>query len=190
MTTDDMMHIFYLAILLVSVTGWMLVEYRQKMGQALRVLLAWGMIFLGLGVGYGLWHDLRHDIMPVQQVEGGRVVIPRARDGHYYLRLKINGQSIQFMADTGASNIVLSPEDARALGIAPESLRFLGEAQTANGSVRTARIKLPEVELGPFQDTDVTAYVNEADMNGSLLGMDYLGLFSISIQGDEMILQR
>lgn len=190
MTTDDMMRMLYLGVLLASVTGWVLVEYRQKMGQALRVLLAWAMIFLGLGVGYGLWNDLRRDIMPMQQVEGGRVVIPRAQDGHYYLHLKINGQTVQFMADTGASNIVLSPEDARTLGIDPESLRFLGEAQTANGTVRTARISLPEVELGPFQDSNVTAYVNESEMNGSLLGMDYLGLFSITLQGDEMILQR
>lgn len=148
------------------------------------------MIFLGLGVGYGLWHDLRRDIMPFQQVEGGRVVIPRAPDGHYYLSLNINGQTVAFMADTGASNIVLSPKDARSLGIDPAGLRFLGQAQTANGPVRTARITLPEVELGPFNDSNVIAYVNEAEMTGSLLGMDYLGLFSITMQGDEMILQR
>jgi aspartyl protease family protein len=148
------------------------------------------MIFLGLGVGYGLWHDLRRDIMPFQQVEGGRVVIPRAPDGHYYLSLNINGQTVAFMADTGASNIVLSPKDARSLGIDPAGLRFLGQAQTANGPVRTARITLPEVELGPFNDSNVIAYVNEAEMDGSLLGMDYLGLFSITMQGDEMILQR
>ncbi len=190
MTTDDLMRVVYLGLLLVSVTGWVLVEYRQKMGHALRVLLAWAMIFLGLGVGYGLWHDLRRDIMPFQQIEPGRVLIPRAPDGHYYLSLNINGQTVAFMADTGASNIVLSPEDARSLGIDPASLRFLGQAQTANGPVRTARITLPEVELGPFRDSDVIAYVNEAEMNGSLLGMDYLGLFSITMQGDEMILQR
>ena len=40
MTTDDLMRVVYLGLLLVSVTGRVLVEYRQKMGQALRVLLA------------------------------------------------------------------------------------------------------------------------------------------------------
>lgn len=190
MSTEDFMRVVYLGALLAAITGWMLVEYRKRMGQALRILLAWAMIFLALGAGYGLWHDLKRDIMPMQQVQGGQVVMPRAPDGHYYLHLKINGQVLEFMVDTGASNIVLSPADAAKLGIDPESLRFLGVAQTANGTVRTARIKLPEVELGPFQDSNVTAYVNESEMDGSLLGMDYLGRYKISIQGDEMILQR
>lgn len=190
MNGDNYAQILYLGLILAAVTGWALVEYRQRMGQALRVVMAWGMIFLGLAAGYGLWHDLRRDIMPEQIVQPGRVVIPRAQDGHYYLRVAINGRDVAFMVDTGASNIVLSPSDARSLGIDLSKLHFFGQASTANGDVRTARITLSKVELGPFHDTDVTAYVNEADMQGSLLGMDYLGQFSISIQGDEMILQR
>lgn len=190
MSSDDYLRIVYLVLILASVSGWVMVEYRNRMGQALRTLMAWGLIFLGLGAGYGLWHDLRRDIMPMQQVEGGKMVVPRGPDGHYHLQLDINGQSIGFMVDTGASNIVLSPADAASLGIDPASLRFLGSAETANGTVRTARVTLPSVTLGPYHDTDLRAYVNEADMQGSLLGMDYLGLFSISIQGDQMILQR
>jgi aspartyl protease family protein len=190
MNGDIYAQIVYLGLILAAVTGWVMVEYRQRMGQALRVLLAWGMIFIGLAAGYGLWHDLRRDILPDQMVEASRVVIPRAQDGHYYLRVEVNGKDIAFMVDTGASNIVLSPSDAQALGIDTSTLEYFGEADTANGVVRTARIVLDKVKLGPFQDQAVRAYVNQADMQGSLLGMDYLGLFSISIQGDEMILTR
>ena len=94
------------------------------------------------------------------------------------------------MADTGASNMVLSTQDAERLGIDPASLVYLGQAQTANGIVRTARVELPEIALGPFRDTDFPAWVNEGEMGMSLLGMEYLGLYRVEIAGDQMILRR
>jgi aspartyl protease family protein len=53
--------------------------------------LAWGLIFLGMVAGYGLWADIRRDVMPVQTIAAGEVVVPRSADGHYYLTLTING---------------------------------------------------------------------------------------------------
>jgi aspartyl protease family protein len=44
--------------------------------------------------------------------------------------------------------------------------------------------------LGPFRDAVVVAQVNETDMAGSLLGMDYLGQFSVTMAADKMILTR
>ncbi len=191
MESDQVGLLIYLGLLLAAVAGWIMVEYRQRLGQALRVALAWGMIFIGLMAGYGLWNDISNSAAPRQALgQAGELIIPRAQDGHYYMRILVNGQEITFMADTGATNIVLSPADAQALGMPPEDLRFLGEAVTANGTVRTARVALDAVSLGPFQDRDVTAFVNEADMDTSLLGMDYLGRFAIEIAGERMILRR
>lgn len=128
----------YLAVILVALGGWALVEFRQRMGQALRMAMAWGLIFVGVAAGYGLWTDIRQDVMPMQTLtDGGEVSVPRAADGHYYLTLAIDGTPVPFMVDTGASGMVLSLDDARRLGLEPESLSFLGEAQTANGVVRT-----------------------------------------------------
>lgn len=181
----------YLVLLLIAVGGWVMVEYRTRIGQALRVALAWGMIFLGVAAGYGLWQDIRHDIIPRQMVtETGAVEIPRAADGHYYLQLEIGGQAVMFLADTGATNVVLSPEDARRLGIDPSGLTYTGQAMTANGMVRTARVRLNDVQLGPFSDDSLAVWVNEAEMDGSLLGMDYLGRFRIEIARDRMVLRR
>lgn len=191
MGENDIGRLIYLGLLLAAIAGWVLIEYRKNMGQALRLTLAWGMIFLGVMAGYGVWTDLRQDAMPRQMVsEAGDVVIPVSQDGHYYLRLNINGQDILFMADTGATNVVLSKADAAALGIEMDSLNFFGEAMTANGPVRTARVKLPEVVLGPFRDQDVTAWVNEGDMDMSLLGMDYLGTFRVQIEAGQLVLSR
>ncbi len=190
MSGDSFGSLIYLALLLAALGGWALVEYRARMGEMLRVAAAWGLIFLAVAAGYGIWGDIRRDIRPQQEVLAGSVMIPRAQDGHYYLSLNVNGQTITMMADTGASGIVLSQADAQALGIDLSSLRYLGTAMTANGEVRTARVKLSSITLGPFSDSDVTAFVNEGAMDGSLLGMEYLGRFTIALKNDQMELTR
>jgi len=183
--------LIYLGILVVAIGGYLLVEFRGRFGQLARGLMAWGLLFVGVMAGYGLWTDMRTQINPRQAVmASGSIDLPRAPDGHYYLTLKISGKPIQFMVDTGASNVVLSQSDARKLGIDPASLVYLGSASTANGVVRTARISLSDVALGPIHDPQLTAYVNDGEMDGSLLGMDYLHRFRIEIAGDKMVLKR
>ena len=86
--------------------------------------------------------------------------------------------------------MVLSLSDARRLGLDPSSLAFIGQARTANGIVRTARVTLSDVSLGPYRDDRISAVVNEGDLDTSLLGMAYLGRYSVEITGGEMILRR
>jgi len=190
MDGDSIARLAYFGLLLVALAGWVFAEYRARMGFALRSAMAWAMIFVGAMAGYGLWQDIRTDIHPAQTATTDLIEVPRAEDGHYYLTLTISGTKITFMVDTGASNVVISKSDARHLGIDPDSLLYLGEANTANGVVRTARIRLSAVKLGPFEDAALEAWVNEGDMDGSLLGMEYLGRFRIEISGNRMILTR
>jgi aspartyl protease family protein len=191
MDGETLARVGYLAIILVAVGGWALIEFRQRMGQALRMAMAWGLIFVGIVAGYGLWFDIRRDVMPVQAVAADGVIeVPRSPDGHYYLTLRINGTPIRFMVDTGASGMVLGDRDAQKLGIDRESLMFLGQANTANGVVRTARVTLPEVELGPFRNRNFRAFVTEGELSQSLLGMDYLGQFRMEFAGNRLILRQ
>ncbi len=191
MDGEDFGRLLYLGLLLAAVGGWRLVEYRGRLGVALRTAMAWGLIFVGVMAGYGLWNDLRRADAPRQMMTtGGEVVLPRAADGHYYLTLTIDGTDLPFMVDTGATSVVLSRDDARMLGIDPDTLAYLGEANTANGTVRTARVTLTDVRLGEIVDDRLTAQVNDGDMEGSLLGMEYLGRFRIEIDGDRMVLKR
>lgn len=191
MDSDTLARIAYLSLLLTAVGGWALVEFRGRLGFALRTALAWAMIFVGVMAGYGIWRDIDQDLRPRATVtEAGEIRVPRAEDGHYYLSLQINGQTIDFLADTGATNLVLTEDDARAIGMNPDTLVYLGEARTANGSVRTAHVTLDEVQLGPYSDLDVSAWVNRGEMDISLLGMDYLGNFRIEIDRNQMVLRR
>jgi aspartyl protease family protein len=183
--------VIYLMILLVAVIGWTLVEYRGRPGTALRALFAWGLIFVGAMAAYGIWTDLRLDGRgKMMLLDNGSVEVERSLDGHYYLRLMIGNVPVDFMVDTGATNIILSMSDAARLGIDPASLSFADEAQTANGTVLTAPVQLNNVLLGPWYDSSLPAWVSGGATESSLLGMDYLSLFHLQFAGDRMLLRR
>ncbi len=188
---DDLARVFYLVLILLALGGWVFAEYRGRMGFALRSALAWGAIFVAVMGGYALWGDIRTKMAPMQSVtQGGQIEVPRAEDGHYYLTLTVGDKPVRFLVDTGATNVVLTRADASRLGFDPDSLMYLGEAQTANGTVRSARVTLEDVALGPVKDARLVAWVNDGEMQDSLLGMDYLGLFHVEIARDKLILTR
>lgn len=188
----DLDRLIYLTILGAAILGWFIAENRGNLGKAARMLVAWGMIFIGFVAAYGLWDDIENDLLPRQAVveDGSAILIPRRSDGHFHLVLEINGVDVDFLVDTGATDIVLSLDDARRIGLDPDNLAFLGRARTANGDVRTAFADLDVVALGPIVHRNIPASVNGGEMNGSLLGMRYLSLFErIEIRGDQMVLE-
>lgn len=180
MQSDDIASLLYLVLLGSAIAGWFIAENRRNLGQTARMALAWGLIFIGAIAGVGLWQDVRDNVLPRQSVETttGAISVPRSQDGHFHLRLTVNDTPVEFLVDTGASDIVLSLRDAERIGIDTEDLAFIGMAQTANGVVRTAYTTLDNVALGPVTFDNVTVAVNEGDMDGSLLGMAYLNRFS------------
>ena len=187
--------LIYLLVLLAMVAGWFFMQGRgEGFNKTLQQAAIWGLILTGAAAGYGLWGDIsRSSAVPQQSYEGGigAVTIPRARDGHYYLTMQINGASIRFVVDTGASDMVLTRADAQRVGLSPDTLNYLGRANTANGEVRTAFVRLSEVQLGTVRDFDVSAVVNDGDMAQSLLGMGYLQRWGrIEISNNELILTR
>jgi aspartyl protease family protein len=193
MDSADLPRVAYLVLLGVAVAGWFIAENRNSLGKTMRMALAWGLIFLGVVAGFGLWSDVRTDIIPRQSVvaDGARVEVPRAFDGHYYLTLRLDGTPVDFVVDTGASDIVLSREDAARIGLDPEALAYNGVALTANGQVRTARARVGEILLGGIADQDVMVSVTDGEMPGSLLGMAYLQRFSrIEIADGTLVLER
>ncbi len=193
MSDFDPGRLIYLVLLLLVVGSWVFVQNRQGLGKTVQQLAIWAFIFLGVIASYGLWEDIRHTVRPQQSVhqDQGRVEVPRSSDGHYYLTVAVNGTPVHFMVDTGASEVVLNDRDARRAGFDPEDLAFLGRAQTANGEVRTARVRVDEMSLGGISDRNVNIWVNEGDLDNSLLGMGYLQRWSsVEIRSGKMILTR
>ncbi len=192
MDSADFPRLVYLVILGAVVIGWLVAENRNSLGKTFRGLIVWGLIIVGLMAGYGLWGDIRNDIMPRQTVleNGAGVSVPRAEDGHFHLNLEVNGVPVEFLVDTGATDIVLSLEDARKAGLDPDRLAFLGRANTANGVVETAFATVDTISLGPIRFDRVGVAVNGGEMNGSLLGMSFLNRFSrIEIADNRLVLE-
>lgn len=135
---------------------------------------------------------MRDQIAPQQVLTAsGALEVPLGPDGHYHMTLGINGAPIRFVVDTGATDLVLSQDDARRAGIEPDTLAYLGRAQTANGTVPMAQVRLETVTLGETVERNVPASVNGGEMFGSLLGMSYLSRFGrISIENNRLTLER
>lgn len=193
MSEFDYARLTYLVLLGGAVVMWFLAQNRASLGKVTQQALVWGLIFVGVIAAVGLWGDIRQTVQPGRAVimEGGRIELPRAPDGHYYMTAEVNGKPVNFVVDTGASQIVLTRSDARRIGIDLNDLSYIGRAYTANGEVRTAPVRLDRIAIGTVIDEGVRAVVNEGEMDRSLMGMDYLQRFSsVEISGGRLILTR
>lgn len=192
MSGDDFARLAYLILLGLAVGGYFVAQGRASLGKTAQQAAIWGVIFVGVIAGVGLWSDIRDDIAPRQSViDDSSVEVPRGPDGHYQLVLELNDTPVRFVVDTGATGVVLSQADATRIGLDPDSLVYAGSATTANGVVRTARARVNEMRLGGILDRDVTVYVNQGELEDSLLGMDYLQRFRrIEIEDGTLILTR
>lgn len=192
MDSYDLGRLTYLILLGVAVAGSFFMMNKASWGKSLQQLAIWALIFVGAIGAYGLWTDIQRDVLPRQSVvSAGVIEVPRRADGHFYLTLRLNGAPVDFMVDTGASDVVLTQDDARAAGLDPERLDYVSSARTANGVVGTAPARIDEITLGDITLTDLRVYVNQGDMDISLLGMSYLRRFErIEIADDLLMLTR
>ena len=98
------------------------------------------------------------------------------KDGDFVLNLDVNGIPTKFLLDTGATTVALSLADALSAGMKQKELIFEARAETANGAVRAAPVRLHEIRLGGFLVRDLSAVVIEG-LDVSLLGMGLLRRF-------------
>jgi aspartyl protease family protein len=193
MNGDQFGEALYFVILGGAVLVWFIAQNRLALGRIAQQALIWVLIFVGVIAAVGVWDDIRTTVTPRQTVhaDSQQITVPRSRDGHFRLTLMINDQPIPFLVDTGATQIVLTREDAERAGLDPANMIFSGIAMTANGEVRTAPERLDAVALGPFVDHRVGAWVNGGELEQSLLGMSYLQRWSsVSFQGNTLVLDR
>lgn len=190
MSTDQILQLTYLLLLAAAIGGSAIVAGRNAMGKMAQQAAIWALIFLGVIGAYGLWGDISQTVSPRQSLsETGVITVPRGPGGHYFVDISVNGTPIRFLVDTGASQVVLSDRDARRIGIDPATLTYSGTASTANGLVPTAPVTLAEMTLGAVRLGPVRAVVNGGDMDESLLGMSYLGLYDrIEITNNTLVL--
>lgn len=187
---DDWASLAYYGLLIVFIGGALIVEFSGRAGQALRMAALWAIIFAGAIFLAGMWQGWTTPRQVVSE-DGLRIEVPMDSSGHFLLTAEANGEPLRLIFDTGASSIALSPDDARRIGIEPDDLAYVGQAETANGMVETARVTIRRFAIGDLVDEDVPAVVIGADISGSLLGMSYLRRFArVSFEGDVLVLER
>lgn len=119
----------------------------------------------------------------------GRVVMTADGQGHFAPTGQINGRAVQFLVDTGATEVILSEVEARRIG-----LDFAkGEpvtVTTANGPVNGRRLQLNSVRVGEAQVYGVNAIVLPQPMPAVLLGNSFLNRFQMQRTNDQLTLER
>jgi aspartyl protease family protein len=182
-------------------------SYRGRAGQALRDLLMWAVVAFALVAGYSyrekllaVGHQVLGDLLPPgsvlrgdAQVEGERSVKIRKRpDGHFVVRTEVNGVPLMMLVDTGASAVVLRPEDGQRLGFDVEGLRYQVPVQTANGTTYAASVRLRTLSVGKIKLNDVDALVaKRGTLRENLLGMSFLNrLNSYEFSGEYLTFRK
>jgi aspartyl protease family protein len=120
---------------------------------------------------------------------GSEVRLVRNRDGHFYADVDVNGTSVEFMIDTGATSIALTPEDARRVGVALDTDDRTYVGQGAGGALTGQFVRLDRVRLGSRSASGMDAAVIDG-ASTNLLGQSFLSQFQeVSVRGDVMTLR-
>jgi aspartyl protease family protein len=124
-------------------------------------------------------------------VESGRATTTLIADssGHFATLGSINGASVRFLVDTGATLVSMSVEDARRAGV-----NYLAGqraySQTANGVTPIYKVRLDRVKVGDITLTNVEGAVHGSGLPVVLLGMSFLGQLEMRNQGDSLVLTK
>lgn len=131
----------------------------------------------------------QHALGGTGESAGGKLVLHSDERGHFYATGTINGASIRFIVDTGATMISLGASDARRIGVDTRNGQ-VGYSETANGRARVVKVKLDTVKLGDIVLHNVDALVHDSDMGIALLGMSFLNRMEMLRDGQTMTLKK
>jgi aspartyl protease family protein len=127
---------------------------------------------------------------PPKSGAGSSVTLSPNGNGHYVTRGSINGASVRFLVDTGASMVSMDASHARSAGIAYlEGRKTL--ASTANGVAEVYVVKLDSVQVGNILLTNIDGVVHaNTDLPVVLLGMSFLNQLDMRRENDNLTLKR
>jgi aspartyl protease family protein len=116
------------------------------------------------------------------------VVLQRNRQGHYVATGRINNEPVEFLLDTGATDVSVPAGLARELGL-KKGARAMFE--TANGTVSGYMTNLDQVQLGAIALNNIRASINPGMAGHSvLLGMSFLKHLEFTQRGDQLLLRQ
>ncbi len=117
------------------------------------------------------------------------VVLAADGQGHFSTTGAINGNSVNFLVDTGASSVTLQASDARRMGLDYKSGQMTG-VSTANGVIPAWRVTFNSVRVGGITLYGIEGLVIETSMPRALLGMSFLNRTDMRREGQTLMLTQ
>jgi len=178
MTNDLMLGGVYILMAGMLVVGSLMAR-REKAAKLLTMALAWIAIFAGGFVVFTFRDDLGYVAQRLKAEATGEPVvqdeeirIPMALDGHFWVDGEINGESIKFLVDSGATMTTVGRDTAARVGlqVSPSRNRLV---RTGNGFIRVATGRADTLAVGSVERRDMAVHVADGeDLN--VLGMNFL----------------
>ena len=195
---DQAAEFIYLMAMLVLVISAFTIR-KVPIGQGLRMFAGWVIIFLAAFVAFTLKDDfIALGKRVYEEASGGGTVVVEAGetlrvkqsiDGHFWVDGELNGETIRFLIDSGATTTSISAAAARRAGIEP-SKGFPALVRTANGVVPVQRGRASRLEVGSIERQDVAVHISEAFGDMNVLGMNFLSSLSgWGVEGNWLILR-
>ncbi len=189
---DQAVTLIYLFLCLMLVASSLFVR-RLPLGQTLKMVLAWLLIFAALSAIFALREDflaLGRRIVgsaATPELVGQEVRIRRSEDGHFWVDAELNGRTERFLIDSGATVTTISRETAERAGVAPSGR--VAPVETANGPALVDRARAERLRLGPIERGDFPVHISRGDF-ANVIGMNFLSsLSSWGVEGQTLILR-
>ena len=120
---------------------------------------------------------------------GSRIVLNADSRGHFMTAGAINGRSVSFMLDTGATTVAMSAADATRIGLDFQNGTPV-QMNTANGVALGYRLRLASVRVGDVEVYEVDAIVSQLPMPYVLLGNSFISRFSMRRDAEQLVLDK
>ena len=162
-----------------------------KLGKGM-LYMAW-VLALGL-ITWGFQGWLENARNPNRQpasvtgADGSEVRLLRNRYGHYHANGSINDQAVEFILDTGATEVAVPGLLEQSLGLVRGPAM---QVWTANGNATVYATRIDNLRLGDIELRNVRAQISPSlDIDQVLLGMSVLQYLDFSQQGDTLTLKQ
>lgn len=178
MTNDTTLGTVYILMAVMIVAG-ALIGGRGRIVRALFASLALASLFAAGFIVFAFRDDLGYLGQRLRAEATGKPVrigsslrIPLSIDGHFWVEAEVDGTTVKFLVDSGATMTTIDRATARRAGLAVNPQRDQ-LVRTGNGTIRVSSAIAGEIAIGPIERRRVKLHIAETD-NINVLGMNFL----------------
>lgn len=139
-----------------------------------------------LGIAYLIMDSQMKPKVATVQGAATEIVIPRSRDGHFYVAGSIGGKPVSFMVDTGASLVAVSRTVAAGIGLPGGNATTV---TTAGGRIAAEEVAGQRIVIGGIVINEARVLVLPGAAPEALLGQNVLRHMEVSQSAERMILR-